>query len=84
MSDRTNVRRATDHWVTVWSGYCLIGLCSVGLLPVGLLSLGLMSGWAAFRRATVLSVYCLLGMCPRESVRREPIECGLHTKIVSH
>ena len=55
MSGRANLCRTTDHWVTVWSGYCPIGLLScwvtvskatyypLGYCPVRLLSTGELS-----------------------------------------
>ena len=59
MSGRPNHRRATDHWATVRSGYC----------PIGLLSCRVIILRAAVRRANVLSGYSLSRMCPQDSVR---------------
>ena len=55
MSGRANLRRTTDHWATVRSGYC----------PIGLLSCRITVSWFTISRATVCRG-CVLGTIKRE------------------
>ena len=74
MSCRANVRRATDHRITVLLGYCLIGLLSCWVTV----------SWGTISRVNVPSgcwksgyspvgLVCLSGLYPRVSVHQASV-----------